>query len=201
MIDKGTIIQNSLLRVGENKYYNDNASVVYKKANDLLDNIIKTVSVDTSFLFNARTEKLTKTGSVNINEEYLFNVPTSMVSIIRTNPMKGVRLEGEFFVSRYDEVDIQYCREITLIEYPIYMQEYMIFSLCVEICRVLPSFIDRLQYMEAMKNQERDAILAMEGIDILTDDDKRVYSNDPYRHVNAYKTPQGMSGGKYNGKI
>lgn len=172
MIERGTVISNALLRLGELGSYNDNGSVVYKRASTLFDAILDNVATDTSFLFNATTAKLTTTGDKSELDEYTFNRPVDMLNLLRTYPMKGVRYEGDHFYSTSTELIIQYCKKITITKYPDYMGEYLTYALCTELARTHNSYIDRLEYSEKMKGEERAKILAFEGFDKIIFDDE-----------------------------
>ena len=165
MLTTGNIIQNSLMRLGELGTYNDNGSAIYKRASDLLIKTLDSVAMDTSFLFNATTVNLTDTGHTSVLGENRFNKPVDMLNYLRTSPHKGVRIEGEFFYTKSSELILQYCRKIKIAEYPPYMEEYLISSLCVEMARSHNTYVDRLGYFEQLKAKEKANVCAIEGFE------------------------------------
>ncbi len=64
-MDRGKIISETLLMLGENSIYNDNKSDMYKICEKMLDSVIDNIATSSAFLFNAITVKLTSVGQVD----------------------------------------------------------------------------------------------------------------------------------------
>lgn len=140
--------------VGDNSIFNDNKSDKYKVAEGLLDSVIASVSMETDFLFNSITTKLSNIGKNELNENR-FNVPIDYLNIIRAN--QEFRIEGEYLYSKADELYIQYCREIPLEEYPDSMFNVVVAALAKKISISFSAYNNRYplldqQYEEAKKN-------------------------------------------------
>lgn len=157
-MDKGRIIELSLLRLGKNNEYNDNKSKEYTVAEKLLDDVLDSLAKDTSLLYNSTTVILNKfTPGENSLNEKRFNKPVDLVNIIRMDVTS--REEGEFIYSSSDTVKMQYCREISILETPIYMKDLIIYELCKLMCLAFSSYQDKLQYFEAKAELERQKII------------------------------------------
>ena len=64
-MDRGEIITETLLMLGENDVYNDNKSDMYEICEKMLDSVISNIATSSAFLFNAITTKLTTVGQVD----------------------------------------------------------------------------------------------------------------------------------------
>lgn len=157
-MDKGKIIELTLLRLGKNNSYNDNKSSEYQVAAELLDDVLENLAKDTALLYNSTTVVLNKF-SVEKNSlgENRFNKPVDLLNIIRTDVI--TREEGEFIYSSSDNVKLQYCRKISILETPLYMKELIIFELCKLMSLAFSSYQDKLQYFEAKAEMERQKII------------------------------------------
>lgn len=113
-MDRGSIIKDVLLKLGENTIYNDNKSDIYVTCGEQLDSVVNNIAYSSAFLFNAVTVELTNYGKVD--DEYRFNKPIDCLNILRAN--NDYRLENEFIYSTSDKIKIQYCRRIDLSEIP-----------------------------------------------------------------------------------
>lgn len=160
MLDKGTVIKTTLLKLGKNNKYNDNKSEEYVIAEQLLENVLKTLATKTTFLFNAVTTKLTAIGENELGEKR-FNIPVDNLNIIRANAQ--YRQEGEFIYSPSSEIFIQYCRDISITEYPGNMFDYVVIALAVEMCLAFNSYTDRIEYFIQKEKEERAKIVAQQG--------------------------------------
>lgn len=160
MIDKGTVIQTTLLRLGKNNQYNDNKSEEYIIAEQLLKIVLSKCATRTSFLFNAVTTKLTSIGKNELGENR-FNIPVDNLNIIRAK--EDYRQEGEFLYSPSSELHIQYCRNIEIEEYPASMFEYIVMALCKEMCLAYNSYFERLPYFMEEEKKETSKIIAQQG--------------------------------------
>ena len=115
MITRDRVISNALLLVGETQAYNSNQGSRYELASFLLDELIDMTASDVDFLFNSSLVKLNK---ANIQEndfgEKHYLMPIDLLNII--NMPRNARRQGEYILSKNEEVYIQYCRKIDLNE-------------------------------------------------------------------------------------
>jgi len=160
MIDRNNVIKNALLKCGEVSNYNDDRSEEYANASLLLKNIINTVASKNDFTFNSTTAKLTK-GGVNVLGYNRFNLPVDFLNKIAFIDSTGY-IEGEFIYSTDDEVFLQYCRAITLEEYPNYMLNYLIYALAVELAESNNSYVERLSILNQRLAKETTDIYSIE---------------------------------------
>lgn len=171
MITENEVITNALLRLGEIGSYNDTRSSIYARAEFLLGGVLNYVAKDGAFLFNAVTTTLTATGNFSDMEEYQFNRPIDMLNFINIFPKKNGRLEGEYFYSDVEEIQLRYLRKLNLSDYPDYMREYLIFALAQNIAEVHNSYATKLDYINLALKNEETKILGNEGFDFHIDED------------------------------
>lgn len=160
MIDKGEVIKTAFFRLGKNNAYNDNKSDEYTTAVALLDKIIDNMAKQTAFLFNSVTTKLTSTGANDMGENR-FNTPVDCLNIIRAD--NNYREENEFIYSSSSELNIQYCRKIDVKEYPDKLFDYMVASLCKDMCLAFNAYQDRFQLFSQDEYKERSKIINQQG--------------------------------------
>lgn len=160
MIDKGEVIKTVFRRLGKVNAYNDNKSDEYITASSAFDDIVKTIAKRTSFLFNATTAKLTSIGK-NELEENRFNLPVDNLNVIRASEM--YRTEGEFLYSSSDEIYIQYCRDIDIVEYPDSLFDYLVACVCLEMALAFNAYADKLSLFNQLEYQERSKIINQQG--------------------------------------
>lgn len=160
MIDKGEVIKSVFRRLGKINVYNDNKSDEYITASSAFDDVVNTIAIRTAFLFNATTAKLT---AIAVNElgENRFNIPVDNLNIIRANGK--YRVEGEFIYSPEKELYIQYCREISLSEYPDYLFDYLVAAVCIEMCLAFNGYQDKLEIFNNLEYRERSKIINQQG--------------------------------------
>lgn len=159
-MDKGSIIKQAFLLLGDNNVFNDNKNDKYKVADGLLSSILKTVAVETDFLFNATTTKLTSIGTNELGENR-FNVPIDFLNIIKGN--EKFRLEGEFLYSKSNELFIQYCREIPLQEYPENMFGVISVILARDMALSFNSYNNRYPLLQQKLEEEKRKIMYEQG--------------------------------------
>ena len=164
MLDRGNIIESAFLKLGEvGQIYSDNRTEQYEVAGKLLDNILETVALDTDFLFNATTVILNKNiNSTNDFGEYRYNIPNDFLALIRYSD--NMKFEGEFIYSTNENLNITYCRKITIEEYPAYMKNYLILKLAVELCNTYSAYSDKLSTIHGYLSDEMIKIKNNEGL-------------------------------------
>jgi hypothetical protein len=164
MLDRGNIIELAFLKLGEvGQIYSDNRTEQYEVTEKLLDDILQTVALDTDFLFNATTVSLTKNiNSQNEFGQYRYNIPNDFLTIIRYSD--NMKIEGEFIYSANESLNITYCRAIAIEEYPVYMKNYILLKLAVELCNTYSAYGDKLTLMHGYLSDEKIKIMNNEGL-------------------------------------
>lgn len=158
-MEKGDIIRMSLYRLGKNNAYNDNKSDEYKVAETLLDHVVSNIAKETAFLFNSVTVELTEyQPSPNVLKEKKFNKPIDLLNLIRSDV--PIREEGEFFYSSSSKIVVQYCRKISLQEFPDNLKDLLIYSLCLEMCMAFNSYVERYPIFKQNYEIEKDKIVS-----------------------------------------
>lgn len=159
-MDKGKIIKDAFLTVGDNGIFNDNKSDKYKVAEGLLDTVIATLATETDFLFNSITTKLTSIGKNDLNENR-FNVPIDYLNIVRAD--KAFRLEGEYLYSASGELYIQYCRKIPFEEFPDSMMTLVVMALAKKLSVAFSAYNNRYPLLEQQYEEAKRSIIYQEG--------------------------------------
>lgn len=159
-MDRGEIIKQAFLKVGDNNAFNDNKGDKYQVADDLLDMIIKNIAIETDFLFNAITVKLTTVGKNELGENK-FNIPIDFLNIIQGN--NDFRIEGEFIYSKSTDLYIQYCRKIDLTEVPENMFNIIVVYLAKEISLAFNAYNSRYPFLQQQFNEEKRKIVYQQG--------------------------------------
>lgn len=159
-MDRGEIIKQAFLKVGDNNAFNDNKGDKYQVADGLLDMIIKNIAIETDFLFNAITLKLTTMGQNELGENK-FNIPIDFLNIIQGN--NDFRIEGEFIYSKSTDLYIQYCRKIDLTEVPELMFNIIVIYLAKEISLAFNAYNSRYPFLQQQFNEEKRKIVYQQG--------------------------------------
>lgn len=159
-MDKGKTIKQAFLMLGDNSVFNDNKSDKYKVADELLEEVLDTVAMETDFLFNSITTKLKSIGKNELGE-YRFNVPIDYLNIIRTKD--ECRLEGEFLYSQSSELYIQYCRKIPLSEYPDSMFNVVVTMLAMNIATAFNAYNDRYSLLQQKFEEAKRKMIYQQG--------------------------------------
>lgn len=159
-MDRGEIIKQAFLKVGDNNAFNDNKGDKYQVADGLLDMIIKNIAIETDFLFNAITLKLTTVGQNELGENK-FNIPIDFLNIIQGN--NDFRIEGEFIYSKSTDLYIQYCRKIDLTEVPEHMFNIIVIYLAKEISLAFNAYNSRYLFLQQQFNEEKRKIVYQQG--------------------------------------
>ncbi len=159
MLDRGEIIKQTFLKLGENTVYNDNKSALYILCNSQLDSVINKIAYSTAFLFNATTIELTSVG--NENGEYKFNVPIDYLNIVRCN--KKYRLENEFIYSDASQIKMQYCRKINLTEFPDNLFELLVLMTAYEMCLAYSTYNKRLELFQREVLKCKNSLVSQQG--------------------------------------
>lgn len=159
-MDRGEIIKQAFLKVGDNNAFNDNKGDKYQVADGLLDMIIKNIAIETDFLFNAITVRLTIVGQNELGENK-FNIPIDFLNIIQGND--DFRIEGEFIYSKSSNLYIQYCRKIDLTEVPENMFNIIVIYLAKEISLAFNAYNSRYPFLQQQFNEEKRKIVYQQG--------------------------------------
>lgn len=159
-MDRGEIIKQAFLKVEDNNAFNDNKGDKYQVADGLLDMIIKNIAIETDFLFNAITLKLTTVGQNELGENK-FNIPIDFLNIIQGN--NDFRIEGEFIYSKSTDLYIQYCRKIDLTEVPEHMFNIIVIYLAKEISLAFNAYNSRYLFLQQQFNEEKRKIVYQQG--------------------------------------
>lgn len=159
-MDRGEIIKQAFLKVGDNNAFNDNKGDKYQVADGLLDMIIKNIAIETDFLFNTITVKLTTVGQNELGENK-FNIPIDFLNIIQGN--NDFRIEGEFIYSKSTDLYIQYCRKIDLTEIPEHMFNIIVIYLAKEISLAFNAYNSRYPFLQQQFNEEKRKIVYQQG--------------------------------------
>ena len=158
-MDRGEIISETLLMLGENDAYNDNKSDMYKICEKMLNSVIDNIATSSAFLFNAITTKLTTVGQVD--GENKFNLPIDCLNILRCN--KSYRLENEFIYSSETEIKIQYCRRIDFTEIPDNLFNLIVAMTGRKMALAVNTYNSRLEILEAEVTRLKNNIIAQQG--------------------------------------
>ena len=75
-----------------------------------------------------------------------------------------MKLEGEFIYSTNDSLNITYCRNIAIEEYPQYMKNYLILKLAVELCNTYSAYENKLGVIQGYLSDEKIKIMNNEGL-------------------------------------
>ncbi len=164
ILNDDLIIRNALLKLGEVGTYNDNRSGIYKNAKIILNEVVlPSCAMDTDFSFNSVTVTLNKSGSTTPLGEYRYNMPADFISLCQYYPEKSARVENENICSFETELSIRYCRRITLAEYPLYMQNYLISTLAHRLSQTYSTYNAKLDELNLEQKRLEGAIKTSEG--------------------------------------
>ena len=158
-MDRGKIIAETLLILGENDVYNDNKSDMYEICEKMLDSVIDNIATSSAFLFNAITTKLTTVGQVD--NENKFNLPVDCLNVLRCN--KDYRLENEFIYSTSNEIKIQYCRRIDFSEIPDNLFNLIVAMTGRKMALAVNTYNNRLEILEAEVTKLKNNIISQQG--------------------------------------
>ncbi len=160
MLERGKIIEDVLIALGNISSFNDNLSDEYKVAIRLLDNTISDLNKNTRFLFNSLTEKLNYAQlEQNHLGEYVYYRPKGLVNLLGGSHL---RMEGEYILSKIKDDYITYSRAINFNEIPDYMEDYIKGSLGIKMTIAFSQYNDKLNYFDSMMNEELIRIQANE---------------------------------------
>lgn len=165
MITKDEIIKHTLLNLGENTIYNDNKKEIYKICEIELDKVINSIAYSTGFLFNATTVELTESGEVG--GEIKYNMPVDCLNIIRG--FGNWRKENEYIYSTDKNLKIQYCRKISLNEFPDELFSLMVAMLCREMCLTFSTYNKKLEFFNNECIRLKNDIIAQQGFQYVGD--------------------------------
>lgn len=165
MLEKNNIINLAFLKLGEqNQLYNINITDRMKIADTLFEDVINDIAVDTNFMFNARTIKLNlNLNSQNSRGEYRYNKPTDYLNRIWISD-RHARIENEFIYSKEEDVEMCYCYKMSLIDYPNYIQSYVVICLAIRLAEAYDTYYDKIARLEAQRMDIMNKILVSEGL-------------------------------------
>lgn len=158
-MDRGEIIKETLLMLGENDIYNDNNSDIYKICEKMLKSVIDNIATSGAFLFNAITTKLTSVGQVD--GENKFNLPVDCLNVLRCN--KDYRLENEFIYSSEAEIKIQYCRRIDFTEIPDNLFDLLVAMVARKMALAVNTYNSKLGIFDEEVTRLKNRIIAQQG--------------------------------------
>ena len=158
-MDRGEIISETLLMLGENDIYNDNKSDIYQICEKMLNSVIDNIATSSAFLFNAITTKLTTVGEVE--GENKFNLPLDCLNVLRCN--KSYRIENEFIYSTESEIKIQYCRRIDFTEIPENLFNLIVAMTGRKMALAINTYNNRLDILEAEVIRLKNNIISQQG--------------------------------------
>lgn len=158
-MDRGKIIAETLLILGENDVYNDNKSDMYEICEKMLDSVIDNIATSSAFLFNAITIKLTTVGQVD--NENKFNLPVDCLNVLRCN--KDYRLENEFIYSTSNEIKIQYCRRIDFSEIPDNLFDLIVAMTGRKMALAVNTYNNRLEIFDTEVTKLKNNIISQQG--------------------------------------
>lgn len=188
MLERGNIIEQALLKVGNITDYNDNRSDIYKVADTLLNNVVDKACKSNEFSFNTTTVILTQVGKDEITGEYRYNIPEdflglkkklisnapipfgieSVAQLAHSSRRQNLRLQGEYIYSYNNPLRLNYARKMILTEIPEYMQEYLILELAKSLCMSIRMYADSLPAIDAyIKAEKTNVILAEKSMVVL----------------------------------
>lgn len=181
MLERGNIIEQALILVGNINEYNDNRSKTYQMATKLLDKIVDTACGNNDFNFPSTTVTLTESVLNSETGEYRYNIPVDFLGIkkkitvntrtpfkvesirdlVASSQRVSLRVEGEYIYSYNNPLILNYVRKIPLKEFPAYMEDYLIHSLAVKLAQALPAYADKLPLLkQELKEMKADVTLA-----------------------------------------
>ncbi|MBR8748694.1 hypothetical protein IX317_000353 [Fusobacterium sp. DD29] len=161
MIDKGQAIKMVFLKLGENTVYNDNKSDLYQVCEVIFDQVVKNLAYSTAFLFNATSLKLNKVSEKEDTNEYQFNIPIDFLNILRCR--QNYRIENEFIYSDQDEIEIQYCRDIPLSEYPNNLFNLLVAMTAREMALAFNTYNKKLELIDNEVMKLKNDVIAQQG--------------------------------------
>lgn len=165
MLSKDKIINLAFLRLGEqNQLYNINITDRMKIADTLFDVVISELATDNNFMFNARTIRLTKNiKDKNLRGEYRYNLPTDYLNRIWISD-RLARIESEFIYSKEEEVDLCYCYEMSLSDYPPYIEQLVVVKLAIRLAEAYDTYSSKIPRLEQERMDIINRITVSEGL-------------------------------------
>lgn len=165
MLEKGQIVANALLLLGEVRNYNNNNYQIYQVAMDIIESILNDIGSSPVFRANAVRTKLTL--AKQENNRYYYNKPAEMLSVVRGyskyNEQAPYEIEGEYIVSDINDLSILYCRPISLEEYPEYYSDIFSYSLAEKLAEAFTQYNKKLDYVASKKRQAEFKINRIEA--------------------------------------
>lgn len=165
MISKDKVINLAFLKLGEqNQLYNINITDRMKIADTLFDVVIDELAIDSNFMFNARTIRLTKNiKDKNLRGEYRYNLPTDYLNRIWISD-RLARIENEYIYSREDEVDLCYCYKMNLSDYPVYIEGLIVVKLAIKLAEAYDTYYAKIPRLEEERIDIMNRIIVSEGL-------------------------------------
>lgn len=164
MLNKDNIITMAWFRLGDqNQMYNSNLTERQKVAGMLFEQVRRELATDTTFLFNAVTVTLTKNLNTREGEYYRYNLPADFISKVRCSD-REVRFEGEYIYSTSDTIELTYCRELPLSEYPDSLEKLFIVNLALKLADSYLTLKENAPQLLMEKVEEMNKIVTREGL-------------------------------------
>lgn len=164
-IDKQKIIDLAFLKLGEQtQLYHSNIIDRMNIADLLFEEVIDALATDATFLFNSRTEELTKAiPTVNSRGEYKYNKPYDYLSRVWSSD-RNIRIENEFIYSKEDKLELCYCYRMNLSDYPIYLKSIIVPKLAKRLAETYDGYYNKIPMLEREILDETNKIVTQEGL-------------------------------------
>lgn len=165
MINKSTVINLAFLKLGEqNQLYNINITDRMAIAETLFNTIIKSIASDAQFAFNARTIKLNlNLEQKNSRDEFRYNKPTDYLNRIWISDREA-RIENEFIYSKVEDVEMCYCYQMDLADYPDYIEDYLVITLAERLAEAYDVYYSKIPAIQNQRSDIINKLLVSEGL-------------------------------------
>jgi hypothetical protein len=160
-LNKGKIISDVLLMLGNTRDYNESQSQEYQIAERLYANIIEEFMYNKRLLFNSATVELNyaETNDRNRFGDYKYKLPVGVINIIGPD---DIRMEGEYIYSKTKDAVCTYCKLIPENEIPEYMTLLIKYTLATQMAVTYPQYAMKLEMFAATRKSLYDEIVKSE---------------------------------------
>ena len=164
-LNKDEIIQLAFLKLGEqHQLYHNNISDRLLIAEQLFNDIIVDLGSDATFTFNSRTIELDKfSNDTNFRGEFKYNKPNDYLSRVWTSDFKA-RIEAEYIWSKNDTLQLCYCYEMNLSDYPLYLKKLVVLKLAKRLAEVYDGYYQKIPMLDRDIIDETNRIVIQEGL-------------------------------------
>lgn len=165
-LDKGKIIERAFFNLGQNTiHFSSNLTDEQNVADRLLDYIVDRIAYDEQMFGNATTVTLEqKDDETSILGEIRYLIPVDYLGLITFNNNAVARLEGQYIYSSEGGISMTYLRKIQLLELPMYYEDYLVYSLALDLAKAYTQYEDKAQLMIQMQTVARRKIYNQEGL-------------------------------------